>query len=61
MEETDPDALPNIGFVIYETLPVEGFGSHLEEQGAERREDGFDGPCGRMWRTRFYTVGFTKG
>jgi predicted acylesterase/phospholipase RssA len=40
MGDTDPDALPNLGLLIDETLPVEGSGDPGDEEGVESLEGG---------------------
>ena len=40
MGDTDPDAVPNLGFLIDERIPVPGSGSAEEEEGTEDTEGG---------------------
>lgn len=40
MGDTDPDAVPNLGLLIDETLPVEGAGEAEKAQGTENLEGG---------------------
>lgn len=40
MGDTDPDAVPNLGFIIDETLEVAGSGSAIKETGTDKLEKG---------------------